>query len=211
MERILTVYKRPYNPKNPLVCFDESNKQQVEEVKDPLPMKPGEIERFESEYVRNGVSNIFMFFEPLIGQRNVKVTDRRTASDWAYCMKELVDEMYPQAEKITVVMDNLNTHTQASLYKVFEPEEAKRISDKLDIEYTPKHGSWLNMAEIEFSALSRQCLNRRIPNQEAMKQEIGYWQKERNKLNIGCDWQFTTEEARIKLKKLYPILKNNCQ
>lgn len=209
MERILTIYKRPYNPKNPLVCFDESNKQQIEEVSDPLPMKPGEIERFESEYIRNGVSNLFMFFEPLAGQRRVKVTDTRTAMDWANCMKELVDVMYPEAEKITVVMDNLNTHSPASLYKTFEPDEAKRISDKLDIEYTPKHGSWLNMAEIEFSALSRQCLNRRIADQDTMRREVGHWEKERNELKIGCNWQFTTEEARIKLKKLYPVLKKN--
>jgi hypothetical protein len=209
MERILTVYKRPYNPKNPLVCFDESNKQQLEEVLDPLPMKPGEIERFESEYIRNGISNLFMFFEPLVGQRFVKVTDRRTALDWAYCMKELVDVMYPQAEKITVVMDNLNTHTPASLYKAFEADEAKRISDKLDIEYTPKHGSWLNMAEIEFSVLSRQCLNRRIADQDTMRREVGCWEKERNGLKAGCDWQFTTEAARIKLKKLYPVIKKN--
>lgn len=207
MERILTVYKRPYNPQNPLICFDESNKQQFEEVIEALPSKPGYVKRFDSEYIRNGVSNLFMFFEPLAGKRHVKVTDRRTANDWAYCMKDLVDNLYPNADKITLVMDNLNTHTPASLYKVFEPEEAKRISDKIEIEYTPKHGSWLNMAEIEFSALSRQCLNRRIANQDKMRTEIEYWQSTRNELGVKCDWQFTTEDARIKLKKLYPVNK----
>jgi hypothetical protein len=211
MESILTVYKRAYDPMKPVVCFDESNKQQVEEVIKPLPMKPGEVERFESEYKRNGVSNLFMFFEPLAGKRHIKVTDRRTAVDWAYCMKELVDVLYPKASKVTVVMDNLNTHTPASLYKVFEPEEAKRIADRLDIEYTPKHGSWLNMAEIELSVLSRQCLDQRIPDQDTMKKKVNDWEEERNNSKVGCNWHFTVEKARIKLKKLYPTLSNNSQ
>lgn len=206
MERVLTIYKKAYDPKNPVICFDESNKQQVEEVLEALSIKPGEVERFESEYKRNGVSNLFMFFEPLAGRRYVKVTDTRTAKDWANCMKELVDVLYPSASRITIVMDNLNTHTPASLYKVFEPEEAKRIADKLDIEYTPKHGSWLNMAEIELSVLSRQCLDRRIPSQAAIRDEVNAWTKERNNSKIGCKWHFTVEKARIKLKKLYPTL-----
>jgi DDE superfamily endonuclease len=209
MEQILTIYKRPYDPAQPVVCFDESNKQQIEEVKDPLPVQPGIVCRYESEYKRNGTSNLMMFFEPLAGKRQVKVTDTRTARDWALCMKELVDEHYPDVERITIVMDNLNTHTPASLYKVFEPWEAKRIADKLDIQYTPVHGSWLNMAEIELSALSRQCLNRRIPDGETMKREVESWQRERNRSKTICDWQFTTEDARVKLKKLYPNLIKN--
>jgi hypothetical protein len=209
MERVLTVYKRVYNPKRPVVCFDESNKEQVEEVLLPLCVRPGEVARYESEYKKNGLSNLMMYFEPLAGLRYVKVTDRRTAVDWSLCMKELVDERYPNAEKITIVMDNLNTHTPASLYKVFEPAEAKRIADKLEIEYTPVHGSWLNMAEIELSVLSRQCLNRRIPNQEVLRREIEKWQEERNTSKVGCNWHFTVEEARVKLKKLYPTLKMN--
>lgn len=209
MERILTVYKRAYNPSNPVVCFDESSKQQIQEIVEPLPVQPGRTARYESEYQKNGVSSLAMFFEPLSGTRRVEVTDTRKAEDWARWMKKLVDEWYPEAEKITLVMDNLNTHTTASLYKIFNPEEAKRIADKLEIEYTPVHGSWLNMAEIEFSVLSKQCLNRRIPDQDTMRKEIGAWQEERNESKVGCNWQFTTEDARIKLKKLYPTLKND--
>ena len=205
MEAILDVYKRPYNPLNPVVCFDESSKQQIQELIDELPLRPGEVIKYDSEYQRNGVSNMFMIFEPLKGMRRVKVTDRRTKIDWAECMKFIAEEMYPEALKITVIMDNLNTHSPASLYACFEPTIAKMISDRLDIQYTPKHGSWLNMAEIEFSSLSRQCLNRRIPTQEKLIQEIQCWELERNKTKIGCDWQFRTEDARIKLKKLYPV------
>lgn len=206
MEAVLDVYKKSYNPLNPVVCFDESSKQQIQEIIDELPLRPGEVIKYDSEYQRNGVSNIFMMFEPLKGIRRVKVTDRRTKIDWAECMRFLVEEIYPEALKITVVMDNLNTHSPASLYACFDPAIAKKISDRLDIQYTPKHGSWLNMAEIEFSALSRQCLNRRIPTQEKLIQEIAVWELERNKAKIGCDWQFRTEDARIKLKKLYPVV-----
>jgi hypothetical protein len=210
METVLDIYKKSYDPENPVLCFDESSKQQIQEVISSLSMKPGVVLKYDSEYVRNGVSNLFMIFEPLKGQRKVLVTDQRTKLDWAMCMRTIVDELYPDAKKITIVMDNLNTHTPASLYSCFEPEEAKRIAAKLDIQYTPKHGSWLNMAEIEFSALSKQCLDRRIPTQESLVQEIKAWEASRNENVIGCDWQFTTESARVKLKKLYPspILKN---
>jgi hypothetical protein len=206
MEAILDVYKRIYNSLNPVVCFDESSKQQIQDLVDALSIRPGDVAKFNSEYQRKGVSNLFMIFEPLQGKRHVKVTDRRTKIDWAECMKFIVDELYPDALKVTVVMDNLNTHSPASLYVRFDPATAKRIADKLDIQYTPKHGSWLNMAEIEFSALSRQCLNRRIPTQEKLIQEVAVWETTRNNSTVGCDWQFTTAEARIKLKKLYPMV-----
>jgi len=205
----LDIYKRGYNPLNPVICFDESSKQQIQDVVDALPVKSGKVAKFDSEYERNGVSNLFMIFEPLKGKRHVKVTDRRTKIDWAECMKYIVDELHPNALKITVVMDNLNTHTPASLYLRFEAATAKRIADKLDIQYTPKHGSWLNMAEIEFSALSRQCLNRRIPTQEKLMEEVKAWERARNHAAIRCDWQFTTRDARIKLRNLYPTLNAN--
>ena len=209
MEAILDVYKRPYNPQNPVICFDESSKQQIQEVIDELPMRPGDVTKFDSEYERKGVSNLFMIFEPLQGMRWVKVTERRTKIDWAECIKFIVDELYPEVAKVTIVMDNLNTHSPASLYTCFDPATAKRIADKLDIQYTPKHGSWLNMAEIEFSALSKQCLNRRIGTREKLRKEIEAWECIRNKEKIGCDWQFTINEARVKLKKLYPTLGHN--
>ena len=205
----MDIYKREYNPLNPLVCMDESSKQQIQEVIDKLPMREGSIEKYDSEYIRNGVSNLFMIFEPLQGKRYVQVTDRRTKEDWAKCMQYIVDELYPNALRITVVLDNLNTHTPASLYDYFEPAEAKRIADKLDLQYTPKHGSWLNMAEIEFSALSRQCLKGRIGSQEQMIAEVKAWETKRNEEKVGCDWRFTTQDARIKLKSLYP--KNKCK
>ena len=209
MEAVLDIYKREYNPLNPIVCMDESSKQQIQEVVEKLPMRTGSIEKYDSEYIRNGVSNLFMIFEPLQGKRYVQVTDRRTKEDWAKCMQYIVDKLYPNALKITVVLDNLNTHTPASLYDYFEPAEAKRIADKLDLQYTPKHGSWLNMAEIEFSALSRQCLKGRIGSQEKMIEEVSAWEKKRNEERVGCDWRFTTQDARIKLKSLYPT--NKCK
>jgi transposase len=207
MEDVLSVYAKPRDPKRPQVCFDESNKEQHIEVIEPLPTIPGQPQRYESTFERNGVSNLFMFFAPLENWRHVKVTDRRTNADWAQCMKDLVDIHFPEAEKIVVVMDNLSTHTPAALYSAFAPEEAKRIWDRLEFHYTPKHGSWLNMAEIELSVLSRQCLDRRIPHQEALKQEIAAWEERRNTAKATIDWQFTTANARIKLKKLYPVLK----
>jgi transposase len=204
MEAILDIYKKEYNPLTPLLCVDESSKQQIQEVIERLPMRQGSVEKHDNEYIRNGVSNLFMIFEPLQGKRHVQVTDRRTKQDFAKCMKYIVDELYPQALRITIVMDNLNTHSPASLYECFEPEEAKRIADKLDIQYTPKHGSWLNMAEIEFSALSRQCLKGRIPDQKGLIEEVKAWETKRNEEKIGCNWRFTTQDARIKLKSLYP-------
>jgi hypothetical protein len=204
MEAVLDIYQREYDPLNPVLCFDESSKQQIQDLVDALPVRPGGVAKFDSEYQRNGVSNLFMVFEPMRGKRYVKVTDTRTKIDWAECMKFIADELYPAARKITIVMDNLNTHSPASLYSCYDPETAKRISEKLDIQYTPKHGSWLNMAEIEFSALSKQCLNRRIPTQEKLIQEIAAWERARNEAEIHCNWRFTTKEARIKLKKLYP-------
>lgn len=204
MEDVLEVYKRPRDKKRPQVCIDESSKQQVKEVKVPLPMKKGSVEKYDYEYERNGVSNLFMMFAPLEGWRHVKVTDRRTKIDWAHCMKDLVDIHFPDAEKIVVVQDNLNTHKPGSLYEAFAAKEARRIIEKIEFHYTPKHGSWLDMAEIEFSALQTQCLNRRVPDQETLKREVVAWEKTRNKSAIKTDWQFTTEDARIKLKHLYP-------
>lgn len=206
MEDILEVYKACYDETHPLICMDESSKQQVKEVRAPLPASPGLVEKYDTEYERNGVSNLFMFFEPLAGQRYVEVTDRRTAVDWVHQIKHLVDNLYPHAERITLVMDNLNTHVGASLYKAFTPEEALRILGKLDIHYTPKHGNWLNMAEIELSILSRQCLDRRIPDQDTLKKEVAAWQASRNALSSPMEWRFTTEDARVKLKKLYPTI-----
>ena len=204
MEDILDVYKRPLDPGRPLVCLDESSKQHVKEVVNPMPVEPGKPERYDTEYERNGVSNLFMMFEPLTGWRHVEVTDRRTAIDWAHQIKFLVDVRHRDVEKIVLVEDNLNTHSPASLYKAFSPEEARRIIDKLEFHYTPTHGSWLDMAEIELSVLSRQCLNRRIPDQDTLRKEIKAWETKRNESKTTMDWRFTTEDARIKLKRLYP-------
>ena len=206
MENVLDVYQQPHDPLRPLICMDESSKQQVKEVRIPIPMKPGQPEKFDNEYERNGVSALFMFFAPLDGWRHVEVTDTRTACDWAHQIKQLVDVHYPNAEVIRLVMDNLNTHTTASLYKAFPAEEAHRIANKLEIHYTPKHGSWLNMAEIELSILSRQCLNRRIPDQDTLRSEVLAWESQRNNIDSGMEWRFTTEDARIKLAKLYPTI-----
>lgn len=206
MEEVLDLYQQPYDPKRPLVCLDESNKQLIIEVREPIPIEPGKPERYDTEYDRNGVSNIFMIFEPLAGWRHVEITDHRTAIDWAHQVKELVDGRYKEADKIVLVQDNLNTHTPASLYKAFSPEEAHRIANKLEFHYTPKHGSWLDMAEIELSILSRQCLNCRIPDQDTLRREVEAWEAERNACKSAMEWRFTTENARIKLKKLYPVL-----
>ena len=208
MEDVLDVYTRPYDPLHPSVCFDESSKQLVAETREPLPAEPGKPERYDYQYERNGVSNLFMFFEPLGNWRHVEVTDRRTAIDYAQQMKYLVDERYPDAIKITIIHDQLNTHVPASLYKAFEPAEAKRILDKLEFHYTPKHGSWLNMAEIELSVLARQCLDRRIADQDTLKQEVAAWEEQRNQEGKTIDWRFTTADARIKLKRLYPSIQN---
>lgn len=204
MEDVLEVYRRPHDPKRPLVCIDEASKQQVKETRAPLARKPGQPERYDYEYDRNGVSNLFMMFAPLEGWRHVEVTDRRTSVDFAHCLKEVVDVHFPEADQIVLVSDNLNTHKPASLYEAFAPEEARRIIEKLEWHYTPKHGSWLDMAEIELSVLQRQCLDRRIPDQETLKREVTAWEHDRNQHAVKANWRFTTEDARIKLKKLYP-------
>ena len=206
MEDILTVYKRAFNPNNPLICMDETSKQLTAETRCPIPSAPGRPERYDYEYERNGVCNLFMFFEPLAGKRHVSVTDRRRKVDWAMQIKQLLDVHYPEAEKVTLVMDNLNTHTGASLYEVFEPSEARRLLDRLQIHYTPKHGSWLNMAEIELGVLSRQCLDRRVPDKRTLTDEVAAWQRRRNTTEAKVDWRFTNDQARIKLKRLYPTL-----
>lgn len=206
MEDVLTVYSEPYDPQHPLVCMDESSKQLIGETRQPIPAEPGQPERYDYEYERNGVANLFMFSEPLRGWRHVKVTERRTKIDWASAIKDLVDVYFPEALSIRLVMDNLNTHVLASLYDAFEPAEARRLVEKLEVHYTPKHGSWLNMAEIEFSVLNGQCLARRIPDQATLIREIAAWEHDRNTATIGVNWRFTTTDARIKLKRLYPSL-----
>ena len=206
MEDILTVYKRSFSPDEPLVCMDETSKQLTAETRRPIRAAPGRPLRYDYEYERNGVGNLFMFFEPLAGKRHVSVTDRRTKVDWARQIKELLDVQYPHAHQVTLVMDNLNTHTAASLYEVFQPGEARRLLDRLQIHYTPKHGSWLNMAEIELSVLARQCLDRRIPDKATLASEVAAWQHRRNSAEAKIDWRFTNDKARIKLKRLYPTL-----
>jgi hypothetical protein len=206
MEDVLTVYKREYDPDQPLICMDETSKQLTNETRRPIAARPGRPTRYDYEYRRNGVCNLFMFFEPLTGRRHVSVTKRRTKLDWAEQIKDLLDLHYPEAHKVTLVMDNLNTHTGASLYEAFAPQEARRLLDRLDIHYTPKHGSWLNMAEIELGILSRQCLNRRIADQQILSTEVAAWEKRRNAANAKVDWRFTTKDARIKLKRLYPTI-----
>ena len=206
MEDVLDLYHNPYDPQRPVVCFDESSKQLIGQVRAPLPLTAGQVQRFDYEYERHGTCNLFMFFEPLAGWRHIKVTERRTKVDWAHCMKELVDEHYPNAELIRVVMDNLNTHNPAALYETFKPEEAKRLLDRLEFHNTPKHGSWLNMAEIEFSVLFRQCLDRRIPDADTLVSEVAAWKTDRNTRQTTVNWRFTTDDARIKLRSLYPSL-----
>ena len=206
MEDVLDVYHRPYDPNFPVVCFDESSKQLVAEKRKSVPTAPGQIERYDYEYQRNGVRNLFLFFSPLVSWRHIKITQQRTHRDWANCMKDLVDVHFPEATRIRLIQDNLNTHNPVFLYEVFEPTEAKRILDKLEFHFTPKHGSWLNMAEIEFSVLSRQCLNRRIGDEASLVQEINSWVNNRNHSQATVNWQFTTDDARIKLKKLYPSI-----
>jgi len=206
MEDVLEVYKRPYDPKRPQVCMDETSKQLLADTRDPIPAKPGSPEKLDYEYKREGVANIFMFFEPLMGKRHVKVTERRTRKDWALAMRELSDVQYPDAEIIDIVMDNLNTHSPASFYEAFDPEEARRLTNRFEFHHTPKHGSWLNIAEIELSVLSRQCLDRRMPNQAFLESEAKAWEDERNDQIVKVQWRFTTADARIKLKHLYPII-----
>jgi transposase len=206
MEDVLDVYTRPYDPRYPQVSMDEVSKQLLRDARNPLPMEPGQPQRHDYEYERGGVVNLFLFCEPLEGRRWVDVTERRTKTDWAHQIKGLVDVRYPEAERIVLVMDNLNTHTPASLYEAFEPEEARRLAEKLEIHYTPKHGSWLNMAEIELSVLSRQCLDRRVPDFETLEAEVAAWQERRDEKGGKIEWRFGMEDARHKLKRLYPSL-----
>ena len=205
MEDVLEVYHRPYDASRPVVCMDETNRQLFKQVRQPLPMRPGEPEKEDYEYERNGVADIFLFVEPLAGRRRATVTERRTAVDWAHRVKEMLEQDYPSADQVVLVMDNLNTHGPWSLYEAFPAPEARRLAERLEIHYTPKHGSWLNIAEIELSALSKQCLARRIPDRETMSREVTAWASERNAVQAKVDWQFTTDEARIKLKRLYPV------
>ena len=206
MEDVLEIYHLPYDPDYPVVCMDESSKQLIGEVREPVPCALGRPARMDDEYVRNGVAEIFMEVEPLSGKRHVAITERRTRKDWASQIKEMLDERYPDAIKVRLVMDNLNTHSTTSLYEAFEPKEARRLAERLDIHYTPKHGSWLNMAEIELSVLKGQCLDRRIDNMAEMKTEVATWEQDRNNRSKKIRWQFTTSEARIKLIRLYPKL-----
>ena len=206
MEDVLEVYHLPYDPDYPVVCMDESCKQLIGEIREPIPGKPGQVKKIDNEYVRHGVAEIFMEVEPLAGKRHVAVTERRTRKDWAMQIKEMLDERYPEAFKVLLVMDNLNTHGIASLYETFPAKEARRLAERLEIHYTPKHGSWLNMAEIELSVLKGQCLDRRIADMTTMQAEVAAWLSDRDNTTKRIDWQFTTTDARIKLKRLYPKL-----
>ena len=206
MEDVLAVYTRPHDPARPLVCLDETSKQLIIETRRPKPMKPGQPARIDYEYERNGTANLFMLFAPLEGWRHVKVTDRRTALDYAHVLKDLSDIHFPAAERIVLVQDNLNTHAKSSLYEAFPAAEARRLVERFEWHYTPKHGSWLDMAESELAILASQCLDRRIPNKPALETEVAAWTKRRNTENTKADWQFTTDDARIKLKHLYPSI-----
>jgi hypothetical protein len=206
MEDVLDVYQRPYDPRRPLICMDETSKQLLGETRTPLLPVPGHAARYDAEYVRHGVASLFLFNEPLIGKRQVRVREQRTKQDWAHVLRELIEETYADAERIVLVMDNLNTHTPASFYATFPPAVAKRLTDRLEIHYTPKHGSWLNMAEIELGILSKQCLDRRLPHLERLQREVAAWERERNQNQRKIQWQFTTKDARIKLRSLYPSL-----
>jgi hypothetical protein len=206
MEDVLGVYTRPYDPRRPQVCLDETSRQLLGEINPPRPVAPGRPARQDYEYQRRGVCNLFLVCEPLAGWRHVMVSDRRTRIDWAHCIKDLVDVHYPDAEQIVLVQDNLNTHTPASLYATFPPAEAKRLTDKLELHYIPRHGSWLNMAEIELAMLAGQCLDRRLGDRATLQREVATWQAARNACGRGVNWRFTTEDARIKLKYLYPAV-----
>jgi hypothetical protein len=204
MEDVLEVYHRPHDPSRPLVCMDECSKQLIAEIRDPLPTRPGDIEKYDSEYERRGTANIFMAVEPLAGKRTVQVTDQRKRTDWALFIRHLLLTIYAEATVVVLVMDNLNTHGIASLYEAFDPATARELASRLEIHYTPKHGSWLNMAETELSVLSRQCLDCRIDSKEILTTEIVAWETKRNADCTKINWRFTTHDARIKLKRLYP-------
>lgn len=205
MERVLDVYRRPYDAANPVVCMDETPRQLIGQTREPIAATPGQSEREDYEYSRLGVCNVFMACEPLAGRRMTKVTERRTKTDWAHFIEDIAAH-YPQAQRITLVMDNLNTHNPASLYEAFPPERAKALWDRFEFIHTPKHGSWLNMAEIEINVMVRQCLNRRIADIDTVRSEVAAWQSHRDQLNAKIDWQFTTDTARVKLKRLYPTI-----
>jgi hypothetical protein len=204
MELVLDVYQRPYDPAHPVVCMDESSKQLVSDVVAPLPTQPGQIKKEDCNYVRQGTCNLFITFEPAAGKRDISVTDRRAKFDWAAYAKKIVDDLYPEAERVTLVCDQLNTHAISSLYATFPAAEAHRIARKLEIVHTPKHGSWLNMAEIEFSALARQCLERRFDDRDQLERQVAAWTRNRNDASTSVTWRFTTADARIKLASLYP-------
>ena len=208
MEDVLEIYHQPYDPDCPVICMDEQPIQLVKETRTPLPAQPGHPESVDYEYERNGTANIFLFTEPLAGWRKAVVRERRTAVDWAIEIQRLLDEDYGEREKVILVCDQLNTHTVASLYKAFDPATARRLAERLEIHHTPKHGSWLNIAENELSALTRQCLDRRIPERETLERETAAWYTERNQSQKSVDWQFTTAEARIRLKRLYPQIES---
>jgi hypothetical protein len=206
MEDVLDVYHRPHDLRRPMICMDETSVQLIGEIRTPLPPRPGEPARYDCEYVRNGTANLFIAFEPLAGWRHIAVTDTRTRRDWAWFIKNLVDDRYKDADRIVLVMDQLNTHAIPSLYEAFAPEEARRIRDKLEIHHTPKHGSWLNMAEIELSVLDRQCLNDRIEDKAALVRATAAWERQRNDAKARAQWRFTTADARLKLRRLYPSI-----
>jgi hypothetical protein len=207
MEDVLEVYQRPYDRQVPKICMDEGSKQLLAHTRQPIEMEAGQAERIDYEYERKGVCSVFVAIEPETGESHVQVRKRRTKKDWAHFLRELIDVHYPEAEKIVLVMDNLNTHTPSSFYETFEPAEARRLTEKLEIHYTPKHGSWLNIAEIELSILARQCLSDRFPSMEALQAQVESWQRERNQTHVTINWRFTTQDARVKLKRLYPSIK----
>lgn len=208
MENVLEVYRRPYDPKRPVVCMDEKPRQLIAESRRPLPAGPGRPERYDYEYRRNGTANIFLFCEPLAGWRQAQVTSRRTKRDWAHQVRHLANGRYPDAVQITLVMDNLNTHSLAWLYEVFEPAEARRLAERFEVVHTPKHGSWLNVAEIELSAMAKQCLRERTPDEASLRHHVQAWNRDRNSRNARVEWQFSTDDARIKLRRLYPQIRS---
>ena len=206
MEDVLDVYARPYDAARPVLGVDEGGKQLLGDVREPLPVRPGSPAKQDYEYERGGVANLFMAFEPLAGRRHVEATERKTAVDFARFLRVVSDELYPDAERVVLVCDNLNTHTPAALYEAFEPAEARRLAGRFEWHYTPKHGSWLNVAEVELSVVARQCLDRRIPDLGALRREVAAWERQRNAAVVKVHWQFTTADARVKLKKLYPTI-----
>ena len=206
MEDVLDTYAKPYDPSRPVVCVDEGGKQLIGDVREPLPVRPGSAAKQDGEYVRGGMANLFMAFEPLAGWRHVEVTERKTSVDFARFLQVLSDQFYAEVERIVLVCDNLSTHTPAALYEAFEPAEARRLAERFEWHYTPKHGSWLNVAEMELSVVARQCLDRRIPDRKTLKREVAAWEKARNAAVVKVDWQFTTADTRVKLKQLYPTI-----